>query len=166
MIGDLPAFRRFAILTAAIVLGYVAIHQITAKQSALTVQGEAPGGRFAASPQVYEKSSWLARHTREGELFFQAGWPGVYIPLGVRNPIYFPTVTRPDGVRDQDVESIIQQMKAKRIPYVLWTHRLDESCEFAKCNDYLYRLRAYMVSSYSRVRTFDDGDVLWVRSDD
>jgi hypothetical protein len=71
MIGDLPAFRRFAILTAAIVLGYVAIHQITAKQSALTPQGEAPGGRFAASPQVYEKSSWLARHTREESYFFK-----------------------------------------------------------------------------------------------
>ena len=166
MIGELQAFRRLAVLTASMALSYVAIHQVIAKQTGLIANGEASGGRFAAPPQVYEKIGWLAQHTREGELFFQAGWPGVYIPLGVRNPIYFPTVTRPDGVRDQDIAAIIQQMRVNRIPYVLWTHTLDEDCEFARCNDYFLDLRAYLVSSYVRVRTFDDGDVLWVRSDE
>jgi hypothetical protein len=166
ILDDLPAFRRFLVPVASLVIGYVAIHQVTAKRAALSVYGEAPGGRFAASPQVSEKISWLAQHTQEGETFFQAGWPGVYVPLKVRNPIYFPTVTRPDGVRDQDVAAIIQQMKANRIPYVFWTHTLDENCEFARCNDYLLGLRAYLISSYVRMRTFEDGDVLWMRSDD
>lgn len=166
MVGELQSFRRVVVLTASIVLGYVAIHQVTARQRALSLLGEAPGGRFATSLQVYEKINWLAQHTREGELFFQTGWPGVYFPLRVRNPIYFPTVTRPDGVRDQDVAAIIQQMKANRIPYLLWTHNLDEGCEFVRCNDYLFPLRAYLVSSYARVRTFDDGDALWMRSAD
>ena len=163
MIGEQVAWRRFAVLTASIVLGYGAIHQVSAKRGALNVSGEVPGGQFAASRQVYEKISWLAQHTQEGELFFQAGWPGVYLPLKVSNPIYFPTVTRPDGVRDQDVASILQQMKANRISYVLWTRNLDVNCEFASCDDYLVGLRAYLASSYVRVHSFDDGDVLWMR---
>ena len=166
ILDDLPAFRHLLVPVASVVIGCVAIHQVAAKQAALSVNGEVPGGRFAASPQVSEKISWLALHTREGELFFQAGWPGVYIPLGIRNPIYFPTVTRPDGVRDQDVAAIIQQMRVSRVPYVLWTHTLDENCEFAYCKDYLFSLRAYLVSSYVRVQTFADGDVLWMRLDD
>ena len=166
ILDDLLAFRRLLAPVASLAIGYVAIHQVAAKQAALSVNGEAPGGRFAASSQVCEKISWLAQHTREGELFFQAGWPGVYLPLKVRNPIYFPTVTRPDGVRDRDVAAIIQQMRVSRVPYVLWTHALDENCEFVRCNDYLLDLRAYLLSSYVRVRTFDDGDVLWMRLGD
>lgn len=166
IISDLQALRRLVVPVASLAIGYVALHQVAVKQAALSVNGEAPGGRFAASPQACEKISWLAKHTRERELFFQAGWPGVYLPLKVRNPIYFPTVTRPDGVRDQDVASIIQQMRVSRVPYVLWTHTLDENCEFAYCKDYLFSLRAYLVSSYVRARSFEDGDVLWMRLDD
>ena len=164
MVRDLPARHRLVFLAASIVICGVAIHQVIAKHLVSNASGELPGGRFVATPQIQEKMSWLAEHTREGEFLFQSGWPSVYVPLKLRNPLYFPSVGRPDGVRDQDVERIIQQLEAKQVRYVLWPHHLDEDCKSNPCNDYLFQLRAYLNSSYTLARTFSDGDALWLRS--
>jgi hypothetical protein len=77
-----------------------------------------------------------------------------------------PTLTRWDGVLDEDIEPAVQQMKAQRVPYVLWTKALDEGCEFNFCRDQLSVFRTYLKSSYRRIHTFDDGDVLWQEIDD
>jgi hypothetical protein len=152
-------------LTGWIALAGVAARQIEVKHALSSARGELPGGRLATTPTAYEKLRWLGAHTERGELFFQAGWPGVYIPLQVRSPLYVPTLTRWDGVLDKDIEPAVQQMKVRRVRYVLWTSALDEGCAFDSCRDQLSVFRAYLESSYRRVHTFEDGDILWQKMD-
>jgi hypothetical protein len=152
-------------VTASITLACLAVRQIEAKRALSCVRGELPGGRFATTPKAYEKLRWLAAHTQRGEFFLQAGWPGVYLPLQVRSPLYMPTLTRWDGVLDEDIEPAIQQMQARRVRYVLWTNTLDEGCAFNSCTDQLSIFRTYLNSSYRRIHSFDDGDVLWQKMD-
>jgi hypothetical protein len=77
-----------------------------------------------------------------------------------------PTLTRWDGVLDEDIQPAIEQMKAQRVRYVLWTRALDEGCAFDLCSDQLSIFRTYLKSSYKPAHTFDDGDVLWQKVDD
>ena len=165
-VGRLQIRRRALFVTASIALACVAVRQVEVKRALSCVRGELPGGRFATTPKAYEKLRWLATQTQRGEFFLQAGWPGVYIPLQVRSPLYMPTLTRFDGVLDEDIEPAIQQMKARRVRYVLWTSTLDEGCAFNSCTDQLSIFRTYLTSSYRRIRGFDDGDVLWQKIDD
>ena len=164
-IGGLPLRRRALFITASVALACIALRQIEVKRALSYARGELPGGRFATTPQAYEKLRWLAAHTQRGEWFLQAGWPGVYLPLQVRNPLYMPTLTRWDGVLDEDIQPAIEQMKARRVRYVLWTSALDEGCAFHACTDQLSGFRAYLKSSYRPAHTFDDGDVLWEKAD-
>jgi hypothetical protein len=166
--GRLPIRRRTLdalFMTASIALAVLAVRQIEVKHALSAARGEVPGGRFATTPKAYEKLRWLATHTQRGEFFLQAGWPGVYIPLQVRSPLYMPTLTRWDGVLDEDIQPAIQQMKARQVRYVLWTNTLDGGCAFNSCTDQLSIFRTYLKSSYRRIQTFDDGDILWQRID-
>jgi hypothetical protein len=164
--GGLQRRRRVLFVTASIALMCIAVRQIAVKRALACARGEFPGGRLATTPQVYEKLRWLAMHTHRGEFFLQAGWPGVYLPLQVRSPLYMPTLTRWDGVLDEDIQPAVEQMKTLRVRYVLWTHSLDEGCALGSCTDQLSIFRTYLKSSYRPVRTFDDGDVLWQKADD
>jgi hypothetical protein len=157
--------RRALVVTASIALMCVAVRQIVVKHALASARGELPGGRLATTPQAYEKLHWLATHTHRGELFLQAGWPGVYIPLQVRSPLYMPTLTPWDGVLDTDIQPAIEQMKARRVRYVLWTHYLDRGCALDSCTDQLSIFRTYLKSYYQLARTFDDGDILWQKID-
>ena len=166
--GRLQSRRRVScalFLTASIALAFIAVRQIEVKRALSCVRGELPGGRFATTPKAYEKLQWLATHTQRREFFLQAGWPGVYIPLRVRSPLYMPTLTRWDGVLDEDIQPAIEQMKARPVRYVLWTNGLDEGCGFDSCTDQLSIFRSYLKSSYRSIHTFDDGDVLWQKMD-
>jgi len=165
-VGRLQIRRRALFVTASIALACVAVHQVQVKRALSCVRGELPGGRFATTPKAYEKLRWLATQTQRGEFFLQTGWPGVYVPLQVRSPLYMPTLTRWDGVLDEDIQPAIQQMKARRVRYVLWTSTLDEGCAFNSCTDQLSMFRTYLTSSYRRIRGFDDGDVLWQKIHD
>jgi hypothetical protein len=51
------------------------------------------------------------------------------------------------------------------VRYVLWTNTLDEGCAFDSCTDQLSIFRTYLTSSYTRIHSFDDGDVLWQKMD-
>jgi hypothetical protein len=164
--GGLQRRCRLLFVIASIALTCVAVRQIAVKRALASARGEFPGGRLATTPQAYEKLRWLATHTHRGEFFLQAGWPGVYMPLQERSPIYMPTLTRWDGVLDEDIKPAVEQMKAQEVRYVLWTHALDDGCAFNSCSDQLSIFRTYLESSYRPVRTFDDGDVLWQKVDD
>ncbi|WP_263358124.1 hypothetical protein [Acidicapsa ligni] len=165
-IGALPALRRPMVVALWIALSVVAIRQIAVKRAFNSVQIELPGGRCTTTTEAYGKLHWLAEHTHRGDFLFQAGWPGVYIPLQLRNPIYMPTLARWDTLRSQDIASSIQQIQAKRVRYVLWKQTLDEGCEFSACQDQLSPFRAYLKSSYTLVQVFADGDTVWEKLDD
>ena len=162
-IDKLPAIRRSAAIVASIGVIGVAAHQIWAKRAVCTAQGELPAGRVATLPQSLEKLRWLAAHTRREDFFFQAGGQGVYLPLQLRNPLYLEGL---DANRGDEMEFAIRQMEARRVRYVLWTHALNMGCQFDDCNDGLSPFRRHLMSSYTRVHIFEDGDVLWQRLED
>jgi hypothetical protein len=161
--GGLP--RRAVFLVTSVALTGLAVHQITARRAVFRSRGELPTGRFATTPMANEKLNWLAAHTHPGEFFLQAGWPGVYLPLQLRNPIYWPTLAREDGFTNKNIESAIQQMKAHPVRYVLWTRTLDRGCGLTPCLDDLTPFRTYRNASYRPTHTFEDGDVLWQKID-
>jgi hypothetical protein len=52
-------------------------------------------------------------HTKRGQFFFQADWPGMYLPLRLRNPVFLDIVLPEEGTRPEDITSAIQQLERK-----------------------------------------------------
>ena len=152
--------RRLAVTALAAGVCVVALHQVAGKHTALSARSETPGGELATTPQMNGKLHWLAEHTRPGDYFLQAGWPGVYTILHVRNPLYVEVL---DRSHDPGVERIVREVTASKVRYVLWTAALDRGCSFSTCNDSASPFRRYLVAFYAPVRTFDDGDTVWQR---
>jgi hypothetical protein len=120
------------------------------------------GGDVAATPQAIEKLHWIMLHTTTGQFFLQADWPGMYLPLRLRNPLFVDAITPGEGNRPEDIASAIQQLERKRVQYILWRARL-ESTESSK--DTVIPLRAYLHLKYTQVHTFADGDMVWERNE-
>ena len=162
ILSEKTKFQNRAVTLIWLVIISVAALQIVSSHSTNTIQGDLAGGRFATTRQTYEKLHWIASITQPGDLFLQAGWPGMYIPLGLRNPLYVATVDYLDATRPGDIELSVSQMKSKHVEYVLWTKHLDSRCNPGKpCNDYLFLFREYVHKSYTCVHVFPDGDTLW-----
>ncbi len=158
-------FQSRAVVIIWSVIIFIAAFQIVSKHSTNTVQGDFAGGRFATTRQTYEELHWIASIAWPVDLFLQAGWPGMYIPLGLRNPLYVATVDYLDATRPGDIELSVSQMKSKRVKYVLWSRHLDSRCNHTSpCDDYLFPFREYLHKSYTCVHVFPDGDTLWRKS--
>jgi hypothetical protein len=121
---------------------------------------QVPGGRIATSPSRAEELSWLAGHTQPGQFLFNAGWPGVYLPLGVRNPIYADGFDSRGVTRPEYVDLAILQLEAKQVRYVLWPQRFDA---LGDAHSHFAAFHAYLETHYRKVRSFADGDELWER---
>ena len=118
-----------------------------------------PGGAVATTPETAAKLEWIAQHTQPGEFFFQAGWPGVYLPLELRNPAYVDVILPANETRPEDIASTVQRLDQKQVSYVLWPARLDQQVPGSADN--VTPLRNWLRLHYTRIHTFPDGDVLW-----
>ena len=121
-----------------------------------------PAGSVAISGDQYEEVHWIADHTHPGDYFFQAAWPGLYIPLDLRNPLFLDTVGPIDQTRPDDVAAAIRQLDQKQVRYILWSARLDAP-EPSRPGDHLGPLRAYLHSHYDPVKSFNTGSTIWAR---
>ncbi|MBB6146683.1 hypothetical protein HNQ77_004662 [Silvibacterium bohemicum] len=157
----LPARAMFLAASVAVIV--FGAYQTIEKHAVNSSRGELAGGQFAATREVYGKLQLLAQRTQPGEFFLQAGWPGGYLPLKVQNPLYLPTLSRWDPGFNKDMKPVIRQLDARQVRYVLWTHHLDERCDFTACRDDLSPVRSYLTASFRPVQAFPDGDVLWQR---
>jgi hypothetical protein len=134
------------------VLG-LAAHQTWARHLEAPVIQQLPAGRLAATPIAGEKLAWLAAHTRPGQFFLQAGWPGLYLPLALRNPIFLEDL---DGYRENlYIPRSKHELQAKHVQYVMWSPRL-ESPRYP-----LGELREFLHAQYHKVWTFSDHDEIW-----
>ena len=156
-----PKIRHYAVVLMWVGLVCLAARQTVSGYANHSLHAELPGGATATTPQAYEKLHWIMLHTKPGEFFFQSGWPGMYLPLQLRNPLYLDTVGPVDAPRPQDVERAIQQLKTKHVQFILWTAYLDSRCDPGRCEDNLTPLRDYLHSSYVLVQVFPDSDTLW-----
>jgi hypothetical protein len=162
ILAQAPRFPRYAftLLWAAIIL--IAAHQTYANRANRPVAAPFPGGRLATSPLIYRKLSAISQLTRPGDSFFQTGWPGLYLPLQLRNPLFLSTVSYAEAARPEDIDDTVRQLRTTSVPLILWTSTLDLHCPPApRCADYLAPLRGYLARFYTPIQTFSDGDTLW-----
>ena len=103
---------------------------------------ELPAGRSAIERSHSEKLNRGIEHITPGELLFQASWPGLYLPLGVRNPVFLDTAST--MFNPQWVERAIQQLEAKQVHYVIWAERL--SSESASPHNHQHRPTSHLPS--------------------
>jgi hypothetical protein len=78
-----------------------------------------PAGQTATDRIAAGKLEWIADHTKPGDYFFQAAWPGVYLPLQLRDPAFVDAFLPMDETRPGLVADSIQQLESKRVQYVL-----------------------------------------------
>jgi hypothetical protein len=121
-----------------------------------------PGGRAAALPRTCEELLWIAQRTKPGDFFFQAAWPGMYVPLGLRNPLFLDAVGTNQQTRPEYVDLAIQQLEERKVRYVLWSKRLDNPDVDHNAGNPLVPLEVYLVNRYQRVKMFPDDEV-WER---
>lgn len=161
--GRIKACVSFALWVVVVCL---AAHQVWARHREQREIVELPAGRVASVPLAAEKLAWIGRRTKPGDFFFEPQWPGVYLPLLLRNPIYAEGLGATEETRPEFVTQAIQQLEAKQVRYILWSPRLigAEAAEpNASKTDVLAPLRAFMDERYERVWIFPDRDQIWQR---
>ena len=124
------------------------------------------GGTVAVTPEAYTKLQWLAERTKPGDFIFQAAWPGVYLPLGLRDPSYLETVVPFDGPRPEDVRRVPSELETKRVQFVVWSPSIESDARASSLADSLPPLRRYLDDCYLRVKVFADEDEVWQRRDE
>jgi len=110
--------RKFATALAWIGLLGVSAHQVWFRNAIRPLIVDLPAGRSAVTALAGEKLTWLARRTAPGELFFQANYQSMYLPLHLRNPTFdfLDRYTSPEFVA-----LVLRQLAAQRVRYVLWS---------------------------------------------
>jgi hypothetical protein len=117
-----------------------------------------------APPSNYEKAEWMMHNMNSGEQVFLSGWPGLYLPLGLIDPIYLDVLETDEHTRPQDVEQSIRELDAKQVRYILWETHLDSPAPLESPASYhLAEFGQYMRSHYRRVGIFSNGDEMWKR---
>jgi hypothetical protein len=166
LVGQLRGMQRYAIGLMWVFVALAAVRQTRANYLMHSQVMELPGGRVATTPQSYEKLRWVLLHSRPGEYFLQATWPGMYLPLNLRNPLFIDQVAPGTGNSPEEIALTIRQLEEKRVPYVLWGPRLDSADGLAvHAQDNVEPLRKYLHIEYSQVMVFRDGDQIWQRHD-
>lgn len=132
-----------------------AAYQIAARQLRPLAVAPLPGGAVAGAPLAVEKLTWFARHTAPGQFVFQAAWPGIYLPLALRNPVFLDNLDTGHAIRPDYVELSARQLQAQQVQYVLWSPALESP---------LYpfgEFRRLLGDRYRRIWTFSDQDQIW-----
>jgi hypothetical protein len=157
-----PRARRYAVTAVSITIACLAFQETWSAQHSDYVLAALPAGTSATNPQEYEKLLWFKQHTKPGEFVFQAGWPGLYIPLELRNPVFLDTAgTMADS---QWAQRAVQQLEAKEVRYVLWSARLDYPTDPRRpWTTHIVPLRSYLLARYMPIRAFPDGEEIWER---
>jgi hypothetical protein len=152
--------RRFLWLCILV----LAFHQVTSRHHKLYAISRLPGGTVAMIATKAEKLEWLAQHTRPDQFFFQPGWPGVYLPLQLRNPVFIDEFDTRGVTPPEYVDSSMRQLDAKGVQYILWSPRLGSpDPEKGVADNHLAAFREYLDKHYQRVHSFPDADQLWER---
>jgi MFS family permease len=93
VISTSARFRRYGLIGVWALIVLLGLLQSWFTQHREYITAELPAGRSAIEPNEFEKLSWGMEHTKPGEFVFEASWPGIYIPLGVRNPVFLDTAS-------------------------------------------------------------------------
>jgi hypothetical protein len=157
------ARRALGIRVAQVAILLLAGVQIARAHHRQYVVAEWPGGWAAVNPDAYEKLHWIEGHTHPEEFFFQAAWPGVYLPLRLRNPVFEDGVGLNIETRPEFLQRSMAQLDAKKVRYILWSQQLNPAGDLDPPGSALPPLRAYLHAHYRKVKVFADQDEVWER---
>jgi Dolichyl-phosphate-mannose-protein mannosyltransferase len=162
VVSTTTRFRRYGLISLWALVVLLGLSQPWFAQHREYLTVELPAGSSAIEPSEFEKLSWGMAHTRPGEFLFQANWPGMYIPLGVRNPVFLDTAST--MLNPPWVERAVQQLEAKQVRYIIWAERLDYPVDPHRPRTAnIVPLRTYLHTHYRLARLFQDGDEVWER---
>lgn len=152
-------YRRPMIALLYCGVACLALRQTWARHHQQYVICDLPAGRAATDPQTCEELLWITKRVKPGSFFFQAAWPGMYVPLGLHNPLFIDAVGPNEQTRPVDVDVAIRQLQEREVRYVLWSKRLD----IRHSGNSLAPLQTYLFDRYELVRVFSSQDELWER---
>jgi hypothetical protein len=155
--------RSVALALVLIAALYVGGQHTLDRQRARYVVHDLPAGLAAVEWDTNEKLELMLTRTAPGQFFFQAVWPSLYVPLGLRNPVYVDDVGTDDSTRPEDVTQAIQQLDAKAVQYVLWAPSLERPEPGGERGYHLAPLVDYLHARYRRVKRLVEGEELWRR---
>jgi hypothetical protein len=159
------SIRRYAIPLLWIVICALAVRQTVWGHRDRSQRVLLPGGEVATSSQVCEELGWIAQHTKPGQSFFQAAWPGMYLPLQLHNSVFADQVLPGETTPSSKVLLTIRQLDQKQVLYVLWDRSLDSVSGISDpAKDHIAPLRQYLHNQYHLVRTFSNGEQFWQRN--
>ena len=162
VVGASRRLGHYGVAAVWAVVVLLGLSQPWSKQHQKLITVDLPAGRTAIEPREYEKLSWGMDHIKPGEFFFQATWPGLYIPLSVRNPVFLDTAGT--MLNPQWAEQAVQQLEAKQVHYIFWARRLDYPVDSRRPRTAnIIPLRTYLQGHYTLVKVFLDGDEVWQR---
>lgn len=155
--------RRFLLFAVWIGVAGLAVQRVWSAQRQNYVMAELPAGKCVTDAAEYEKFAWVMQHTKPGDFLFEAAWPGVYIPLDLRNPLFLDTANT--MLNSEWAKQAVQQLDAKHVRYVLWDGgRLDYPINPRHpTTAHIVPLRAYLHETYQPVYRFRDGEEAWGR---
>ena len=163
MLSRMGRVRRYALGLVWTGIACLALAQTWARHHRQYVIADLPAGKAAVPVETYAELRWVVQHTQPGEFFFQAAWPGMYVPLGLRNPLFLDAVGATDQTRPEYVELATRQLEEKKVRFVMWSERLDDPRLVRSSEFHLEPLRAYLHNRYTRVMFFPSQDEVWER---
>jgi hypothetical protein len=122
-----------------------------------SMRQEVPAGTLATNFVVAEKLGWLGAHTQTGQNILLAQWPGLYLPLGLRNPIYLDLMAGAAASRPEYVQRSILELAAKRVEYIVLSPR------FLTVDPMPPLFVNFLDAHYRLLWTFSDQDQVWAR---
>jgi hypothetical protein len=113
-----------------------------------------PAGVVALQPSPRtDKLNWVAAHTVPEEYFLEAQWPGMYLPLKLRDPSYGDVWVAPPSAA---VPAVGAALDRRRVRYVLVPAHLRETGSAAD-------FQAYVQTHYRLLHVFADESQVWER---
>ena len=87
--------------------------------------------------------------------------PDTYVALSLQNPTPEPYVTNTDYTRPEQVQAVVRSLERTDVRLVLWSLELDTPQGKIE-GDHLGPLRVFLRTHYQIVKTFADGDQVWI----
>ncbi len=164
LLAEKPRMMRYAFTLGWAVILVLAVRQAIGTHTSNSVKAEFPGGYLATTPENYEELHWIEQLTKPGDAFLEVDWPGVYLPLQLRNPLYLASLDPWDAPRTEDIDLAIQQIESKKVHYILREKTLDWWCSSDHpCPVTIAYFQRYLQTAFTREHTFPNGDTLWKR---
>jgi hypothetical protein len=156
---------RVPVLLWAVVV-VLGLQQVWGRQTSQQQLLHLPGGSAVMSADAAERYGWLSQHTRPGDLFLNATWPGCYMPLALRPPIYLDYFGNNSETRPEWVERSIRQLEQHPVRYIMFGPVFVETPARRSGEYNVAPFLRFLKERYQFIRTFANGEQVWERRSD